>query len=302
MLDSITLDQLRTFIAAVDARSFSAAGRKLGRAQSVVSQTLANLEGQLGVKLFDRSGRYPVLTDQGGVLLERARRVTSDMDMFKAQGRILAGGLESHLSVVACAMYPMMKLTDVAVGFQRKFPEIGLRLDVEATFDTVVQPVLDRQCVIGIVGSLPSLLPMPSELTSERLLATKMVLVVSPGHPLAREQPTVPAVNLAKHLQLVLAGHSQLSSAREFDVGSPRTWRVAYLGAMHAFLRAGLGWGLMPEHVVAPDVAGGLLTEIHADNEPADGYTITIFAVYRTDAPPGPAGRWFIDHLSFPGK
>ena len=50
MLDAVSLDQLRTFIAAADQGSFSAAGRKLGRAQSVVSQTLANLEAQLGVQ------------------------------------------------------------------------------------------------------------------------------------------------------------------------------------------------------------------------------------------------------------
>ena len=65
MLDAVTLDQLRTFIAAADEGSFSAAGRKLRRAQSVVSQTLANLEAQLGVTLFDRSARYPSLTDEG---------------------------------------------------------------------------------------------------------------------------------------------------------------------------------------------------------------------------------------------
>ena len=59
MLEAVTLDQIRTFIAAAAEGSFSAAGRKLHRAQSVVSQTLANLEGQLGVKLFDRRGRLP---------------------------------------------------------------------------------------------------------------------------------------------------------------------------------------------------------------------------------------------------
>ena len=73
MLDGVTLDQLRTFIAAVDEGSFSAAGRKLRRAQSVVSQTLANLEAQLGVKLFDRTARYPQLTDAGKSLLLDAR-------------------------------------------------------------------------------------------------------------------------------------------------------------------------------------------------------------------------------------
>jgi DNA-binding transcriptional LysR family regulator len=73
MLDGVSLDQLRTFIAAAEAGSFSAAGRQLRRAQSVVSQTLANLEAQLGVKLFDPRGRVPTLTDRGDALLSRAR-------------------------------------------------------------------------------------------------------------------------------------------------------------------------------------------------------------------------------------
>src|ERR1051325_6373661 len=62
MLDGVTLDQLRTFLAAVDEGSFTAAGRRLGRAQSVVSHTLATMEERLGIRLFERFGRYPVLT------------------------------------------------------------------------------------------------------------------------------------------------------------------------------------------------------------------------------------------------
>src|SRR5271168_1761623 len=85
MLDGVSLDQLRTFIAVADEKSFSGAGRLLGRAQSVVSQTLANLEGQLGVKLFDRSGRFPVLTDQGRALLAVARVVEGNVDVYQAR-------------------------------------------------------------------------------------------------------------------------------------------------------------------------------------------------------------------------
>src|SRR3984893_18296545 len=94
MLDGVSLDQLRTFIAAADEGSFSAAGRRLKRAQSVVSQTLANLEGQLGVKLFDRRARLPVLTDQGRALLADARTVAGDIDLFKARAKRMAGGHE----------------------------------------------------------------------------------------------------------------------------------------------------------------------------------------------------------------
>src|SRR5437879_13419739 len=92
MLDGVSLDQLRTFIAAADAGSFSAGGRRLRRAQSVVSQTLANLEAQLGVKLFDRSRRAPVLTKEGVALLAEARAVGSGMDGFKARAQGLADG------------------------------------------------------------------------------------------------------------------------------------------------------------------------------------------------------------------
>ena len=62
MLDALTLDQLRTFATVADAGSFRAAAAKLGRVQSAVSHAIANLEAQLGVALFDRSARRPVLT------------------------------------------------------------------------------------------------------------------------------------------------------------------------------------------------------------------------------------------------
>src|SRR5580658_9625779 len=106
MLDGVTLDQVRAFVVAADEGSFSDAARRLRRTQSVVSQTLANLEGQLGVKLFDRSGRFPVLTDQGRALLAVARAVEGNMDLFKAHAKSLAGGLEPELSVAVDVMFP----------------------------------------------------------------------------------------------------------------------------------------------------------------------------------------------------
>jgi DNA-binding transcriptional LysR family regulator len=122
MLDGVSLNQLRTFIAAADAGSFSAAGRCLKRAQSVVSQTLANLEGQLSVNLFDRSARFPVLTDQGRALLADARTVAGNVDLFKARAKSLAGGLEPELSVAVDAMFPDATFTGAVVAFQKEFP------------------------------------------------------------------------------------------------------------------------------------------------------------------------------------
>src|SRR6202167_2866947 len=130
MLDGVSLDQLRTFIAAADEGSFSAAGRRLRRAQSVVSQTLANLEGQLGVKLFDRSARIPVLTDQGRALLDDARAADGDVDLLKARAKRLAGELEPELSVAVDVVLPLAPLTTTVVAFPMEFPAKYLRFDI----------------------------------------------------------------------------------------------------------------------------------------------------------------------------
>ena len=293
MLDAVTLDQLRTFIAAVDEGSFSAAGRKLRRAQSVVSQTLANLEGQLGVKLFDRKGRLPVLTERGRALLAQARAVAGDMDLFKAHAKGLAGGLEADLSVVIDVMFPMAIVTAAVTAFHANFPITPLRLYVES-LGAVIQPILDGRCALGVLGALPLL---PPQFSQERLLAVRIVHVAAPKHPLAAYGGVIPSTELTKHVQLVLTDRSSLSEGRDLGVLSPRTWRLADLGAKHAFLRAGLGWGGMPIELVRSDIARGLLVEISAEGTPPGGFVLPMSAVYRTGAPPGPAGRWFIDCL-----
>jgi DNA-binding transcriptional LysR family regulator len=292
MIDGVSLDQLRTFIAAADEGSFSAAGRRLKRAQSVVSQTLANLEGQLGVKLFDRTTRVPVLTDAGAALLPEARAVAGEMDQFKARARGLAGGLEPELSVVVDVMFPIGALTCAVVDFQSEFPTTPLRLNVEA-LGAVIEPVQDGRCAFGVMGTLPC---APDELTRERLLAVDIRMVASPRHPLATLKGPIPTSVLGEHTQLVLTDRSSLSKGRDFAVYSAKTWRLADLGAKHAFLLAGLGWGGMPLDVIEQNLKEGSLVEIQVEDAPS-GALMTMSAVWRADTPPGPAGRWLIERL-----
>jgi DNA-binding transcriptional LysR family regulator len=293
MLDGVSLDQLRTFIAAADEGSFSAGGRRLRRAQSVVSQTLANLEAQLRVKLFDRSSRSPVLTPQGMALLAEARAVVSGMDVFKARAKGLSDGLEPELSVVVDVMFPLEQLTSAVAAFQEKFPATTLRLNVEA-LGAVLQPVLEGRCAFGVMGSLPT---APEQVTRERLPVVKMVFVASPAHPLASLKGPIPERVLSGHRQLVLTDRSELSQGKEFGVFSANTWRLADLGAKHAFLRAGLGWGGMPVGVVETDLANGSLVKIAIEDKPDASLVMPMSAVFRTDTPPGPAGRWLIERL-----
>lgn len=293
MLDGVSLDQLRIFVASADEGSFSAAARRLKRTQSAVSESIANLEAQLAVTLFDRSARYPQLTTQGTVLLADARTVVGAVDCMKARAKGIAGGLESELAAVIDVFFPIATIADVSHEFRREFPVTPLRLYVEA-LGAAVQPVIDGRASFGLVGSLPTL---PDGLLAERITSVEFVMVAAARHPLAEHQGLIPREELARHVQLVLTDRSDLSTGREFGVMSPSTWRLADLFAKHAFLVSGLGWGGMPLHAVAKDIAEGRLIELSIEDIPPGGLKLPMSAVYRVDAPPGPAGRWMIDRL-----
>ena len=236
MLDAVTLDQLRTFIAAADEGSFSGAGRKLRRAQSVISKTLANLEGQFGVKLFDRARRRPVLTAEGQALLAHARTVAGDVDLLKAQAKRLAGGLEPELSIVVEVMFPMATLTAAVTAFHAAFPLTPLRLYVEA-LGAVIQPVLDGRCTLAISGELAF---VPPQFSKEPLLQVPLITCTSPRHPLATFGRPIPSSELAKHIQLVLTDRSTLSKRKGVwgslaaHMAACRSWREACISACGA--------------------------------------------------------------------
>ena len=296
MLQSVSFDQLRMFVAAADEGSFSAAARRVQRTQSAVSEAILNLEAQLGVALFDRQGRYPKLTSEGVILLADARAVITDVDAMKARAKGIAGGLEAELAAVVDVFLPIEAIAEFAREFRVQFPATPLRLYVEA-LGGAVQPVIDGRVNLGIVGSLPTL---PQGLVQERVTEVTFMMVAAASHPLASYRGTIPKAELARHVQLVLTDRSALSEGREFGVMSPSTWRLADLFAKHAFLVAGLGWGGMPLQTVAKDIAEGRLVELSVEDVPQGGLTLPMFAIYRDADPPGPAGRWMIDRLKRP--
>ncbi|CCM78940.1 LysR family transcriptional regulator [Rhizobium mesoamericanum] len=294
MIDAITLDQMRTLVAAAESGSFSAAGRRLGRAQSVVSQTIQGLETRLKVTLFERDGRFPVLTEAGVALVNEARAVLRQADHFKARARDLAGGVEPELSIAIDVMFPIDIFTSAVAEFGEIFPDTTLRVYVES-LGAVIQPTLEGRCSFAVAGSIAL---FPPELDLERLLAVRLTLVASPLHPLAQMPEAISPEQLAEHIQLVLTDRSSLSEGKQFGVLAAKTWRLADLGAKHAFLKAGLGWGSMPTWMIKADLAAGSLVELNVDPGVwPQGDQMPMHAVHRSGAPPGPAGRWLIERL-----
>lgn len=288
-----SIDQLRLFLAVADEGSFSAAARKVRRSQSVVSYAVASLETQLGVQLFDRSEWKPRLTDAGRALRPDAEALVQSAGSFQAKAGGIAGGLEAELSIVVDVMYPLPVLVEALKTFRAEFPQTMLCLKVEA-LGAVAEPVLERTCQIGVMGSLPTRVP---GLERVKVGEVQLLPVCSPLHPLAQLPTPIPTSSLSGHEQLVLTDRSELTRAREFGVLSDTKWRLADMGAKHSLLKAGLGWGFMPQPMVALDLADRTLVELAFEYQLPRGGLMPLYAVYRADWPPGPAGRWLIDRL-----
>lgn len=284
-----SLDHLRVFLAIVEEGSFNKAAKKLGRAISVISYAVSQLEMQLDVRLFDREGsRRPVLTVEGEALLGEVRAISDDVDALLAKVRSLRQGLEAELPLAVDIMVPGDVLAALLRDFQVMFPSVPLRLHVEA-LGAVAALVLDGRATLAIAG--PDILDLP-ELEREVVGTIEMVPVAAPGHPLA-QMARIPSGETRKHMQLVLTDRSPLTEGRDFSVLSTRSWRLADLGAKHALLREGIGWGSMPRHVIAQDLESGTLVELDLPERTVMLYDLV--AIWRKDTPPGPAALWTLD-------
>lgn len=297
MYDPVTLDQLRAFISVVEEGSFSAAARKLKRVQSAVSTSMANLEAQLGIALWDRSTKIARLTDAGQAVLVAARRVLSEVDRLRRLTSGMVGGLEASVSLCLDALFPLPALLDLCTQFARDFPDVLLRIDTQV-MSAVSERVLAGEATLGVVSPL-GLLP---GLEREALAAIQMIPVVSAEHPLAAHATSrarVPTERLADAVQIVLSERSDKGEGvADQAVLSSRTWRVADLHTKHMMLRAGLGWGNLPEHLVRDDLRTGKLLRIRPEAWGEGEHTLHLSAVYRSDTTFGPAHRWLLSQLA----
>lgn len=291
MLDPMTLDQLRTFITVVEEGSFSAAARKLQRVQSAVSTAMSNLEAQLDVPIWDRSTKIAGLTVQGRAMLASARRVCAEVDSLRRLSADLGMGLEPSVSLCVDQLLPVSALVDLCREFAQEFPAVDLRVDTQSMSDVSAR-VVAGSATLGVVsphGLAPGL-------ERKVLMPVRMLPVVRTSHPLARVRGTISTVRLGEYVQIVLSERGGLGVPDQ-AVLSTRTWRVADLHTKHALLRAGLGWGNLPEHLVRADLANGTLKRIQPQAFGENEHTLYLAAIYRTDLAFGPAHRWLLARL-----
>jgi DNA-binding transcriptional LysR family regulator len=257
----------------------------------VISYGIVNLEAQIGLLLFEREGsRKPVLTTAGRALLAEARAINQGMDGLRAKVKGLLDGLEAEVDLAVDVMLPASRLGRVLRAFAQEFPTVSLRLHTEA-LGAVTAMVLEGMAVVGVSGPLAAGV---EGVECRSAGSVSMVPVAAPDHPLARMDRIAPGAG-RDYTQLVLTDRSRFTEGQDFSVMSPRTWRLADLGAKHALLREGIGWGNMPLQMIEPDLVAGTLVRLHMPDHV--GGTYRFAGVWRRDTPPGPAASWLLDQF-----
>jgi len=281
----MTLEQLRALCAVVDKGGFHAASQALYRSQSAISVAIKNLEQELGVTLFDRQGYRPVLTAEGQVLYGKARSILSRSEELAGIASHFASGEEPEVSIALSAIAPVEEVLAVIRQVSDSAPATRMSLQIENMGGTL-ERLLEREVDLAIAERFA---PVPQ--TEEvRLTSTEMVAVISPSFPLATRYPNISVGDLERYVQVVVRDTSRRQPKQSAGVleGAPQ-WLVNDFDMKKRMILSGSGWGRMPRHRVAEELADGRLLPLSGrELDPLRG---DMYLFRRLADPMGPVGE-----------
>lgn len=280
-----TLDQLRCFKRTVETRSFSAAARSMSRAQSAVSTAIANLEIDLGVELFDRSGRSPVLTEAGRSLLPHAEAVLLGHRELTAMAQSLHDGVETRLGLAVERGLERGELLDLLAEFGAEFPHVALTVLTPGPDDAGAL-LRSGRVQLGLMVERES---YPAGFRFQGVGHGRLLPVCAADHALARLE-TVDYKALRAHRQVLLRSRREDSVAGSEQL-SPSTWQTEDPRLAAALVARGLCWGELPREAVAEGLETGLLIRLRPVFQSSDQLE-GIDVVWTERVALGPAGQW----------
>lgn len=290
----MNLKQLEVFLAVADSGSFSRGAEATFITQSTVSQHIAALESELGVKLLDRTGRGALPTEGGKLLLEHARRVVAGAREIEQTMRRFRGLEEAELRVGGSNIPGDHMIPEVLPLFLVRHPGVRLTL-LQGDSRETLERVAREEVEIGIVGSRFD----DAGVIFTPLGRDEIRLIAGSTHPLAGTG-AIGLDTLARQEFIM----------REPGSGTARTVAQALTGAGVApaalAVRASLGSNEAVKHAVASGLGLSFLSEISIKKElgrgdlveiPVDSLRIsrTFYLVHRDGRELSPAARAFAD-------
>lgn len=278
-------ESLMAFMAAVNTGSFSAAARQLHKSQSTVSAAIANLETDLGLVLFDRSGHQPVLTQAGRKVLTHIQAILSASDMLDELAIRLSDNIESRLTFVLSDTWKTTHYEPVLQDFVQRFPDTEFECLI-AEDDDVIDLLQSERAHVGLLRAQAD---YPPDIAASRLqIKTEMAVFVAATHPLASKK-RITRNQLAMVRQLYLNTYKRSDRLQAEGI----VWSAPSYLMLLEMAQQGFGWSILPRWLVSR-YDHQMLVEL-----PVTGWPqfIEVDVAWSKLHPPGPAGLWMIDNL-----
>lgn len=256
------LDRLKVLCAVVEAGSVKAAAEHLNRTQPAVSQALKALEAQTGTELFDRSGYRLELTAVGRRVYLQSLRVLSEAEDLTELIRHFEKGQEETLTIAIDAAADPGILSPVLARVQELYPDTGIVLRAEL-LSGAIEAVRSGEAALAVAPAIPVMLE-EAGFDYRPVARSVMRNVAAPALLGALDAPLTLA-GLRRVHQVIArdSGQGRGPFGQELGVQKgQRRWYVSDLHMKKHLLLAGLGWGRLPEHMIAEDLAQDRLRDI----------------------------------------
>jgi LysR family hydrogen peroxide-inducible transcriptional activator len=269
-----TLRQLQYVVAVADALSFRKAAERCHVSQPSLSAQLAQLEGVLGVRLFERDRRRVLLTTAGKELVERARRLLVETDELVEASRRAGDPLSGTLRIGVIPTISPYLLPTVAPALRKSYPRLTLLWLEDKT--EVLARELERGALDAALVALEAEL---GDVESEVIAEDPFVLVTPRDHPLgARQTEASPSELRGEDVLLLDEGHcfrvqalALCSRARAHEL----EFRATSLPTLIQMIAAGAGVTLLPRLAVATEVQRSQLS-VRPFMDPAPKRTLAL--------------------------
>jgi DNA-binding transcriptional LysR family regulator len=274
----MTYDQLVAFLAVAGEGTFTAASAALHKSQPAVSKLVRNLEGELGVQLFDRAQYRATLTDAGRLFHERAVSVIESSEALKTFGMQLGGRIEPIVRLAVEAVTPLAPVMQILRAAQQRYPTVRIELATERLAGAA-DALREGRADLAVATKLGI---DAAKLEFAHFRSVRILPVARADHPLAAAAVPVPRGLLRAHAQIVLrdSAHGADSPSLNVFEGGLR-WSVTDVAAKREVILAGMGWGGLPEHVVADELASGELVALQVPEFEVG--VMELFAMRRRD-------------------
>ncbi len=279
---STSLEQWAVLAAVVDQGGFAPAAATLHRSQSAVSYALARLQSALDTPLLAIEGRRAVLTNEGRALLKRARPLLREMESLERLARSLKQGWESELRLVVDAAFPRQRLLDILAELRQLCPNTEISLS-DAVLSGAEQVIADGSADLVVTSRVPA------QFLGEFLMDVMFVAVARPDHALLQLERPLSADDLVRQVQIVVRDSGSRAPRDEGWLGAERRCTVSSLEASLAMIEAGLGFGWLPEHLLAAPLAAGSLRRLPLQSGGSRKLSLQLVLVHAD--PAGPALR-----------